>query len=179
MEYSVPFSVLNERLRPPVSAMHQLCSSFNTLETRQPGSLRTSSSTIRPTVLPAEPKDPVTPTEPEEPEDDAELEDLEESGPEEGSNTDPLPMISQCLIPALNLSDVPSEEQEELVPENNSPSETEEELSNAGPKGRSEPAALDAEGSRSYMDRTLPDLIRSGRPLSRRRTLGPVSDTVR
>ncbi|KAM6986939.1 bicaudal-D-related protein 2-like [Aplochiton taeniatus] len=32
---------------------------------------------------------------------------------------------------------------------------------------------------RNYNDRALPDLIRSGRPLSRRRTLGPVSDTLK
>ena len=31
----------------------------------------------------------------------------------------------------------------------------------------------------SYIERALPDLISSGRPLTRRRTLGPVSDTVR
>ncbi|KAM3869264.1 bicaudal-D-related protein 2-like [Diretmus argenteus] len=100
MEDSVPFSVLNERLRPRFTAMERLCYSLNTLE------------------------------------------------------------------------------------ENNSPSLTEESDSpdtTAGTGEGPEPVALTSEGSlsQSYLDGTLPDLIRSGRPLSRRRTLGPVSDTLK
>uniref|UniRef100_UPI003AB03C44 bicaudal-D-related protein 2-like n=1 Tax=Centroberyx gerrardi TaxID=166262 RepID=UPI003AB03C44 len=185
MEYSLPFSVLNERLRPRVSAMEQLCSSLHTLEERQPGSLRSSSSTVRCTILSRqpEPKDPVITTKPEEPEEEAEQEDLVSDGLEEGADL----LISQCPIPSLNLTDMTSVGEEELDQES-SPSQTEEsdgpnDLTTAGSGEGPEPAARDGEGGspsrRSYIDGTLPDLIRSGRPLSRRRTLGPVSDTLK
>lgn len=183
MDNSVPFSVLNERLRPRFTAMERLCYSLNTLEDKQQGSLRTSPSTARPTILPAEPepKEPVSPTS-VEPEDDVEREDPVSDGflSQADYGDGLLAMINQCLDATMNIDDLAA------VRENETPSPTEQ---TGNPDGlttertgeESEPAVKEegSESRRSYLDRTLPDLIRSGRPLSRRRTLGPVSDTVR
>lgn len=142
------------------------------------GSLRSRSPSYRPTILPAEPepKVSVTITEqdgPEEPEEDAE-QDLVSDGLGEG---DLLPINSSCFITELNLKDVC---EEELAEEDSSSSQSEEkdtpgELATVS-------ASMAGEGGSSlqgsYVDGTLPDLIKSGRPLGRRRTLGHVSETV-
>ncbi|XP_018547911.1 bicaudal-D-related protein 2-like [Lates calcarifer] len=178
MDYSQPFSVLNERLRPRFTSSEQLYSSLNRLEGRQLGSLRSRSPSYRPTILPAEPepKVSVTITEqdgPEEPEEDAE-QDLVSDGLGEG---DLLPINSSCFITELNLKDVC---EEELAEEDSSSSQSEEkdtpgELATVS-------ASMAGEGGSSlqgsYVDGTLPDLIKSGRPLGRRRTLGHVSETL-
>lgn len=184
MDYSQPFSVLNERLRPRITTSEQLYSSLNRLEDRQMNSLRNKSSSYRPTVLPTqpEPKAPVSitePEDPEEPEDDSGQEDLV---PDEGNCADLL--NTSCLISELNLKDFG---EEELVDETRSTSSSEEkdhpgELASEG-IGQSKTVALETEGGsslqRSYLNGTLPDLIKSGRPLGRRRTLGHVTDTLK
>lgn len=164
MDYSQSFSALNERLRPRVTSKEQLYSSLSRLEDRQLGSLRGRVSSRRPTVLPteAEPEVSATTTGPE--------------GKEEG------PFNNSRLISELNLRDVG---EDELVDEDGvtSPSEEKDvpgELASEETGDSSKSADGDAGSSfqRSYIDGTLPDLIRSGRPLSRRRTLGHVTDTV-
>lgn len=187
MDYSQSFSALNEKLRPRITSSPQLYSSLNRLEDRQWGSLRSSTSSYRPTVLPAQlqPKVSVTVTEPEdaeEPEDYTEQEDLVSDDLEEGRYADPSPFDSSCLISELNLKDVGEEE----LSDKDSNTSTNQEKGTPGAqilKGKddSSPSAAGEGGSsfqRSYVDGTLPDLVRSGRPLGRRRTLGHVSDTV-
>ncbi|XP_042355214.1 bicaudal-D-related protein 2-like [Plectropomus leopardus] len=178
MDYSQPFSALNERLRPKFTTSDQLYSTLNRLE----GSLRSRSSSYRPTVLPPEPKAPETITEPEDPEEPEDDSEQESSVSDEGNCADLL--NTSCLITELNLKDFG---EEELVDENRCTSSAEEkdnpgELTSEG-TDQSKLVASDSEGGsslqRSYVNGTLPDLIKSGRPLSRRRTLGHVSDTLK
>ncbi|XP_028278277.1 bicaudal-D-related protein 2-like isoform X2 [Parambassis ranga] len=89
---------------------------------------------------------------------------------------------SSCLISELNLKE---EGEDESVDEDSSSIQSEEkdsEQASEGTNDASEPGALATKhGStfqKSYLDGTLPDLINSGRPLGRRRTLGHVSDTL-
>lgn len=192
MDYSQPFSVLNEKLKPRFAASEQLNSSLERLEDRELGSLEIKSSSYQARSLPAElePKVPVTIAEsedPEEAEDDAAQEDLVSDGLEEANCADPLPVINSCLITELNFKNV---SEEELVEEDSSTSQSAQseesdspgELASEETKDSSESVALAGEGGgpfqRSYIDGTLPDLIKSGRPLSRSRTLGPMSATV-
>lgn len=182
MNFTEPFSVLNEKLKPRYTVSEQLYSSLTRLEDRQLGSLRNRSSTLpRPTFLSREPEPEslVSTTEPEDPEEsenDAEQEDLFSDGLEEGNNADPM-----CVLPVLNLKDVGLAE---LVEEEDKSDETDgpQNLTSGETEEGSEPVDSASEGEspfvRQYIDRTLPDLIRSDRPLSRRRTLGHVSDTV-
>lgn len=188
MDYSQSFSALNERLRPRITPSQQLLySSLNRLEDRPWSSVRNSFSSYRPTVLPAKPEPRVSvtitePEDPEEPEDDAEQEDLV-SDDLKGQCADPPPFNNSCLITELNLKDVVDDElvdedsstslsKEEDNPDEQTSKETDDSSQSAANKGGS---SL----QRSYIDGTLPDLIRSGRPLGRRRTLGHVSDTLK
>lgn len=180
MDYSQSFSALNERLRPRITTSQQLYSSLNRLEVRQSYSLRSLPTTYRPTILPTKPEP--EPEDPEEPQEDAVQEDLVSDDLEGRHCADPLPLNNSCLITELNLKD---EGDEELVDEDSSTSTSKEEdtpgeLTSKGTGDSSQSAAGEGGSSiqRSYVDGTLPDLIRSGRPLGRRRTLGHVSDTV-
>lgn len=184
MDYSQPFSVLNQKLKPHYSTSEQLYSPLERVEERQLGSLRRKSPSYQTTVLSEELEQKVSVTvteseDPEEPEDGAEREDLVSDGLEEANCADPLPVI--------NITDLTNVGEEELVDEDSSTSQSEEkdspdELSSEGTKDSSESVAVAGEGrrplQRSYIDRTLPDLIKSGRPLVRRKTLGHVSATV-
>lgn len=188
MDYSQPFSVLNEKLRPQFGLSEQLYSSLERVEERHLGSLRSKYPSYRGTVLPAELEPEVSvivtePEDPEEPEDGAEQDDSGSDGLEE-ANSAALPVISSHLFTELNLKDV---SEEEPVDEDSSTSQSEEkdspdELTSERTKDSSDSGAGAGEGGRplqrSYMDRTLPDLINSGRPLVRRKTLGHVSATV-
>ncbi|XP_061595722.1 bicaudal-D-related protein 2-like [Cololabis saira] len=174
MDYSQPFSLLNEKLRPRFTSSEKLYSSLSRVEDRQLGSPRYRSSYQRPTVLQtdlepqlsmAEADDPGS-----EPEDHAGQEDLVG----DDNAADLLP------IEDLNLKDVP----EEVLDKEDSTQC--EETDGPGPgelsSEESKPAAAGEEGSplqARYMDGTLPDLLKSGRPLSRRRTLGHYSDTIK
>lgn len=184
MDYSQPFSVLNQKLKPDFTTSEQLYSSLERVEERQQGSLGSKSPFYKATVLSAElePKVPVIVTEsevPEEPEDGAEQEDLVSGGPEEANCADPLPVI--------NITDLTNVGEEELVDEDSSTSQSEEkdspdELTSEGTKDSSESEAVVGEGrrplQRNFIDRTLPDLIKIGRPIMRRKTVGHVSATV-
>ncbi|XP_062289458.1 bicaudal-D-related protein 2-like [Scomber scombrus] len=178
MDYSQPFSSLNDMMKPRFSTSQQLYSSLSRVEDRQMNSLRSRSLLYRPTVLPTEQEPKVSktapePEDPEEPEDDAEQEDLACDGIDEGNSANLL-HINTCLISELSLKDV---DEEELNEEDNSPCQREEKDSSGDLS--SESVASSGEGGSPYIDRTLPDLIKSGRPLGRRRTLGHVSDTLK
>lgn len=180
-KYSLTFSALNERLRPRIPINDKIYYSPNRMEDRQYGSLRTLPLSYRPTVLPPRPEPKVykTTTEPEdpgEPKQGAAQKELLCDDLERGHRAESLPSNSSCLT-ELNLNEVDSEE---LVEEDSHTSLSEEkdvpgELTSEGTGATSQSAA--GEGG-SYIDGTLPDLIRSGRPLGRRRTLGHVSETV-
>ncbi|XP_070839266.1 bicaudal-D-related protein 2-like [Chaetodon trifascialis] len=172
MDYSGSFSALNERLRPRITTSQQLYSSLSRLEIRQ---------SYRPTILPTKPEP--EPGDPEEPQEDAAQEDLASDDLDGGHCADPLAFNNSCLITELNSND---EGEEELVDEDSSTSTSKEEdipgeLTSKGTGDSSRSAAGEGGSSiqRSYIDGTLPDLIRSGRPLGRRRTLGHVSDTLK
>lgn len=171
MDYSQPFSVLNERLRPRVTSSNQLHSSLSRLEDRQMGSLRSRFTSYRTTVLPPEPEPEPEPEEPEQ-------EDLDCDSLGEGSCADLLPGSNSILITQLNLNE------EELAEEDNVSTHSEEkdtpgDLSTEGSRDSPVTIRLTAEdGSQSFINGTIPDLLKSGRPLSRRRTLGHVSETV-
>ncbi|XP_041707331.2 uncharacterized protein LOC121541980 [Coregonus clupeaformis] len=199
----VPFSVLNERLRPQFTAMERLCYSLDTLEDgpQRPGTVRGGSNT-RSTILRDEiqTQDDSSSTT-TEPEDDPEKEDVVTEGltslTEEGDDCHELltmSMISNCLMPSLTVEDASPDDSGELTVVRESLT-----IENGGLGGLTMVSEGDGDGSdevsegdgsdevsedkspfrRSYVDRTLPDLIRNGRPLSRRRTLGPVSDTLK
>ncbi|XP_034746393.1 bicaudal-D-related protein 2-like [Etheostoma cragini] len=186
MDYAQSFSALNERLRPQITKSEQLSSPLNRLEEKQLNlSHRSKSSSCRPTVLPTElkPKDSVATTEPEdpeEPEDNYEQEDLvsDEENCADRSN-------DSCLITEFSLKDLKKEEPVDDTRNTCSPEEKQNpgEPISKGTGDSSESDAVDGEGGssfqKSYMNWTLPDLINSGRPLNRRRTLGQVSDTLK
>lgn len=107
---------------------------------------------------------------PEEHEYDAEQEDLVSDG-----QADHLPNTNMCLITELNLNNVPEDEGDEDSSTSQSDGKDSPcDLASEETGDPSEPAAL----QRSFMDGSLPDLIKSGRPLGRRRTLTHVSATV-
>lgn len=182
MAYYMTFSALNEKLRPRINTSDRLYSTLNRMEERQVGSLRSFPLSYRPTILTdiegsgntAEPKVQ------QQPEDHVQqqAEDLTSDRQEEGSKSSPFGAPVQ--LTELSLSDG-----EELVDEEGSLSLAEEkdvprELGSSAAGGPSQ-SSTSEDGSplrRSYDDGTLPDLIRSGRPLGRRRTLGHVSETV-
>lgn len=179
MDYHQSFSSLNERLRPRMTSSPQLYSSLTRVEERQSGSLRSLSSSNRPTFsfMTPEPKEATAePEDPEQPEDTAE-QDFVSGGLEEGRCDDSQPFFNSCLITELNLKDLGDEDTV------TSPSEEKDipgELVSKGSGNSSESAGGEG-GSpfqRSYEDGSLPDLIRSGRPLARRRTVGHVTETV-
>ncbi|KAJ3588891.1 hypothetical protein NHX12_009745 [Muraenolepis orangiensis] len=176
MEGSLSFSILNERLRP-----------YSTLERlRAPPSIWERRA--------SEPQESKAPSE-EVAGDDSETGSLDSEGwsamnEDQGDRSDLLSLLNQCLVPSMRTTTTEYEKDGEPaggqdgVPDAGStadgtmgstPEETGQEVD---PQ-----ASAQDKGShlqRSYTDRTLPDLIRgSGRPLSRRRTLGPVSDTLK
>lgn len=171
MAYYSSFSALNERLRPRLSASDRLYSSLYRMEHGYSGSLKPLPSTYRPTILPAAPEAKVLEAvaEPEEPRGDAEQEVSEE----------------QPCSEASHHSEIQDEISQELDEQDSrmSPSEEKDVPGELAPKGTVTSSQVtsgkpDATLERSFEDGTLPDLIRSGRPLGRRRTLGHVSETV-
>lgn len=185
MAYSMTFSALNEKLRPRINTSDRVYSTLNRLE-KQTESLRSFPVSYRPTILP-EIKVSETTIEPEvnkEPEEDVEqqVEDLVSDGQEEEEGSESFPFNTSCLT-EVTLKEDGAEEQ--LVDEDSSLSQAEEkdipgELTSevAGVSSQSTTSDDGSSFQRSYIDGTLPDLIRSGRPLGRRRTLGHVSETV-
>nr|XP_019952795.1 PREDICTED: uncharacterized protein LOC109635828 isoform X1 [Paralichthys olivaceus] len=177
MDFSQSFSALNERLKPRFTTNEQLCTSLNRLEDRQQSSLWSRTS-YQPTVLPVEPNVSVTITEPHDPEEPEVVSD----GLGEGTCADL--RSNTCLITELNLKDVGDEE---LADEDSSSTKSEEkdsqgELTTEGTRDSSgsRPSSIGSGSSiqMNFVDGTLPDLLNSGKPLSRRRTLGHVSATL-
>lgn len=169
MAYYSSFSALNERLRPRLTARDRLYSSLYRMEYGYSGSLKPLPSSYRRTILPAPAKPEVSEaaTEPEEPREDAEQEVSEEQ---------------PCTEPS-QLTEIQEKVSEELDDEDSrmSPSEEKDvpgELKATVTSSQMASGKPDESLERSYLDGTLPDLIKSGRPLSRRRTLGHVSETV-
>ncbi|KAM9847296.1 bicaudal-D-related protein 2-like [Aulostomus maculatus] len=168
MDYSQPFSVLNEKLRPRTNASEQLYNSLSRLNRK----------THRPSVLPTEPK--VSLTEPEDPEEHEEDEMMDSASDslEEGSCSDAL-SFNSCLISELSFKD----EEDDSSSCQSEEKDNSGYLTSEGTGDSSESGGLPGEdgnsSKRSYVDRILPDLLNSGRGLSRRRTLGHVSDTLK
>ncbi|CAJ1063768.1 bicaudal-D-related protein 2-like [Xyrichtys novacula] len=159
MDFSQSFSALNEQLRPRITTSQQLYSSLNRLEDKQWGSLRNQPSSYRSTILPTEPKISVTAAEPEDAGEPGEAADREDSDSDVG---------------------------DQGTPDKDSLSSSSEEKDISGvltskETGESTESVVGESGGNqaNFLDGTLPDLIRSGRPLGRRRTLGPVSDTLK
>lgn len=177
----MPFSILNERLRPQFTAMEQLCYSLHTLEDghQLPGTV-SGSSTTRSTILSDErqTQDDSSSTM-IEPEDDPEKEDVVTEGltsqTEEGDDChDLFTMTSTCLMPSLTAEDAGPDGSGELTVVKESLA-----IENGDPGVLTMVSEDKSPFRRSNVDRTLPDLIRSGQQLGRRRTLGPVSDTLK
>ncbi|KAM9728011.1 bicaudal-D-related protein 2-like [Menidia menidia] len=178
-------SVLNEKLRPRFISSEQLYSSLTRLEDRQMGSLRNKPASYRPTVLPREPG--AFGTEPQdlrEAENDAKPEELSsDSGGED--SCDSLSAADRSYLAA----DLSLRDGEESDPGNDDTDGTRSEEKDTpgelASEGKMDPSASGASAGpgegpfqRCFMDGTLPDLIKSGRALGRRRTVGPVSDTL-
>lgn len=183
MDYSQPFSRLNEQLRPRLAQSEQLHSSLCKLEDRKLDSVSSRSASYRPTVLSPEPQ--LSLTDPDGPQGYTKQEDLVHGGTDEGLCSDMIPFINSCFNTDLNLKD---EDEDEQVNDNSSISQSEEtdssselasEEANDSLKAESGAGVGESPFQRFYPDKTLPDLINSGRPLGRRRTLTHVSDTVR
>lgn len=159
MDFQQPFSVLNERLRPRVTASEQLYLSLNRLEDRQLNSLR-SKSTPYQTIL----SDPqLSPT--------LDGPEVNVDEPEDG-DCDHLVNGTTCLITEMKIKDSDDDSSSSKSDEK----DTSGELSSEGGPGTPE---SDGPFQRGYVETSLPDLIKSGRPLGRRRTVGHVSQTLK
>ncbi|CAL8304212.1 unnamed protein product [Gadus morhua 'NCC'] len=187
MEGSLPFSALNDRLRPH-STLQRLYAPPSIWEDRQtPRPLREgpSGGGARPTLYQGRPDPEESNAGSEEPtEEDSETGSLDSDGgssmnEDQGNRSDLLSLLTQCLDPAMRLTDTGSEGLEDPAegrPDASSPSSTERSSEGSSSPARETGRGADPRGA----DRSLPDLIRgSGRRLSRRRTLGPVSDTLK
>lgn len=167
MDYNQPFSVLNERLRPRFNTSEQLFSSLNRLEDRQPRA--TSVYYTRSTILPAEPPQKGTDPKPE-------------AGDEQdgGVSADPPQLFegNSSLLSELSLNEGEDEDDRSSTKseEKDCPGELASEMAEGESRDLPEGESII---QKAFMDGTLPDLIKSGRPLGRRRTLGHVSDTLK
>lgn len=185
MDYSQSFSELNEMLRPRFSTSDQIYSSLSRLETRKLDSLKSRHTADRPTILLTEPERNVSRTEPESPQEPNIFEEHEEvvcDGRDENNSADLMFFTNVYPFGDLSLKDFDSEE---LNNDNSSTTQSEEtdstgEMLSEGTRDSSEAEAGVGESSfqKHYADKTLPDLVKSGRPLCRRRTVGHVSETV-
>nr|XP_057944077.1 bicaudal-D-related protein 2-like [Doryrhamphus excisus] len=152
MDYSQPFSLLNERLRPPLSPTEQLYSSLSRVQSK--ATKRGSLLALRRSTSMSEPED---------------------DGEEERTNAEPRPLA------LLSLKEV----REEMTVGSTQSMESGEAKEDGTDEQNSDepdrPESPSNEGvspfQRSCM--TLPDLINSGRPLGRRRTLGHVNETLK
>ena len=203
MEESVSFSVLNQRLRPQFTAMERLCYSLEDLT--RPDSIR-GSPTTRPKMLThLEPQVDESLTVTQEEEHDPEQEEVTEEEEQEEVDSDGSTPQDVCAESLTVAGDCPKIECLELKDSTTVTDCCVPTLTMEGDCHVGLPSAMEVEGpdgmitvrkgdgcdpgeavregeslsQMSYIERALPDLISSGRPLTRRRTLGPVSDTVR
>lgn len=164
------FSALNERLRPRLSASDRLYSSLYRMEYGYAGSLKPLTLTYRQSILPSTPEPELSEAsvDPQEPREDAAVKVSEQA------STGP----SQLSEIQDKMSDEPDDEDSRMSPseEKDVPGELVSKVTDASTQ--SSAAKADGSPESSFIDGTLPDLIRSGRPLGRRRTLGHVSETV-
>ncbi|XP_054610429.1 bicaudal-D-related protein 2-like [Dunckerocampus dactyliophorus] len=149
MDYSQPFSLLNERLRPPLSPTEQLYSSLSRVQSK--ASKRGSLLALRRSTSMSEPED---------------------DGEEERISIEPRLMTMLSLSEVREDATVGSAQSEEAKE-----GEPCEQTSDEPARSESPSEVGGSPFQRSCM--TLPDLINSGRPLGRRRTLGHVSDTLK
>ncbi|MEQ2167894.1 hypothetical protein GOODEAATRI_008767 [Goodea atripinnis] len=186
MDYSQPFSMLNEQLRPRPTSSEQLHSSLCRLENRKLDSLRSTSTSYTTTVLPTEPEPQISITDPGdlEPPQDNTTQNLVYATTEEGLSSDLLPFINSCFNTDFTIKNEDEDEQVNddggitQFDDTDSPSELASEEAMDSLKAGQGAGAGESPFQRFYPDKTLPDLINSGRPLGRRRTLTHVSDTV-
>ncbi|CAL8266295.1 unnamed protein product [Merluccius merluccius] len=196
---SLPFSVLNERLRPAYSALERLRAPPSIWESRHTASSLEVGPSVRrcDKVYQRESEPETSMAQSSEEADDSEMGSLDSDGSmteDQGNREDLLSLLNQCLVPAMRITDLEVEQNEAQTGGQGSmgSSDTEstgadgsQDSSTAKETGReADPQGSAGDGGdqhqRSFMDQRLPDLIRgSGRPLSRRRTLGPVSDTLK
>ncbi|XP_053703652.1 bicaudal-D-related protein 2-like [Synchiropus splendidus] len=177
MDYSLPFSDLNQMMKPRLPSSETVYYSLSRLQGRHLSSPRSPAS--RATVLPAEPEPPVGQAETPEP---------QMAAPDEP------PQQGSLLYHEVDCSDLGSATGVfcggRLAGDGDSSScqsEGKDSACEVASEGTGEPPESvllpdEEAGSpfqRSYEDRSLPDLINSGRPLGRRRTLGHVSDTLK
>ncbi|MED6264653.1 hypothetical protein CHARACLAT_016950 [Characodon lateralis] len=187
MDYSQPFSMLNEQLRPRLTSSEQLHSSLCRLENRKLDSLRSTSTSYRTTVLPTEPEPRISITDPGdlEPPQDNTTQNLVYATTEEGLCSDLLPFINSCFNTDFTIKNEDEDEQVNddgsitQFEDTDSPSELASEEAMDSLKAGQGAGAGESPFQRFYPDKTLPDLINSGRPLGRRRTLTHVSDTLK
>ncbi|CAL1573035.1 unnamed protein product [Knipowitschia caucasica] len=166
MDYNQSFSALNERLRPRIDIGSPIYNSLNRLEDRTPRA--TSPYYTRSTILPTNP----TPAKDLTPEQD-EL--------DHGFASDP-PQIFEdnaTLLSEMGMSEAGEEDDASSTKseEKDCPGELLTERAAGGSEGPGAPE--ESIVHKAFMDGTLPDLIKSGRPLGRRNTLGHVNDTLK
>ncbi|XP_022075531.2 bicaudal-D-related protein 2-like [Acanthochromis polyacanthus] len=185
MDYSQAFSVLNQRLRPRYLGIAQLVSPLQVVDETQVGSLRSKTTSQRPTVVLTEmdPKDSATKREPGDPEEAGNEQDLVSDGLQEETFAALPGFTTSSVLSEMNLNDVG---EGESADDDSSTSQSEEkdssgELTSDGT--RDSTRALTGEDrspfQRAFFDGTLPDLLKNGKPLGRRRTLGHVSETLK
>ncbi|XP_028322877.1 bicaudal-D-related protein 2-like [Gouania willdenowi] len=157
MDFTQSFTVLNERLKPRSSTSEQLHLSLNRLEDRESASLRRKPLTNRPTVLSSRTNE--------------DLSDLGSDDVDEDYVSNYLPFTT-CLLSELNLKD---------FSDDNSSTKSEE-IDGAGVSSDGDSVTQTPGGGSPFqrdINEGLPDLLKSGRPLTRRRTVGHVSDTLK
>ncbi|XP_012708247.2 bicaudal-D-related protein 2-like [Fundulus heteroclitus] len=185
MDYSQPFSVLNEKLKPRLSSSEQLHSSLCRLEEKKVDSLRIKASSYLTALLQDEPDSQISKEDPQEPRTTTKQEGLFGGGPEEGPCSDLLPFINSSFSTDFKLEDEDEEEQANdnssvtASEETDSASELTSEEGRDSVRSGAEAKVRESPFQRFYADKTLPDLVNSGRPLGRRRTLTHVSDTLK
>lgn len=168
MDYSQPFSVLNEKLRPRFNTSSQIFSSLNRLEDR---SLRANVVHYRPTNTTPVPARTNIPNQ-----DVVDYGDISEPPHLFEDNSS---LLSEMGLNEAGEDDDSSSTKSE---EKDCPGELPTNRTEGNPDSPGANEGGDVQGSilhKAFIDGTLPDLIRSGRPLGRRNTLGHVNDTLK
>ncbi|TNN66397.1 Bicaudal D-related protein 1 [Liparis tanakae] len=167
MEHTHSFSTLNSRLRPRLTSNEKIYSSLNKLDDRRGASLGRQ-PLHRTTFLPTEPEPKASKGVPEG------------ATPQRGASVSDEDNSADRINNSVFITKL-KDSGEEAVEENRSASSSEEK-DNPGDL-TSEGKASDGEGGSALemglLNGTLPDLLNSGKLLSRRRTLGHVSETLK
>lgn len=170
MDYGQSFSVLNEKLKPRYNTSDHIYSTLNRLEDRPSRATSVYYSFVNPTLLPT--TSSAAPSK---------VTDQTEDVPYNEVSADPPQLFedNSTTLSEISLNDAGDEDDSSSTKseEKDCPGElcvdrAEETFESPTTEGGS---VL----QKAFIDGTLPDLIRSGRPLGRRRTLGHVSDTLK